>query len=248
MLGAPVLAATAALRAGAGLVQVATHKSLLPFALTHTPELIGHALDGGSDRKLVADAEKADLLVIGPGMGLDGVANRRLKALLKVGLPTVLDADALTLLARFTKPYKHSASLTLTPHPGEMSRLGHHFGMKEIVSSEEARIVLARKAAYSFGATVVLKGSRTVVTDGGRVFVNPVSTTALSKAGTGDVLAGLTATMTAQLSDSFYAAQLAVHLHAQAGLMAESRLGGRSTLAGDLLTLLPEVLLAHPSA
>lgn len=242
MLGAPLLAATAALRAGAGLVQIATHHTLLGLALSHTPELVGHALSRNSDRQLLRDAEKADVLVIGPGMGLDATATRRLGALLKLGLPTLIDADGLTLLAKMKKAYRHQAGLTLTPHPGEMSRLGRHFGKTGIESSEAGRIETASACAEVFGAVVVLKGARTVVSDGNRVFVNPVSTTALSKAGTGDVLAGLAGTLMAQMNDAFDAARLAVHLHAQAGLLAEQELGARSVLASDVLRHLPHAL------
>lgn len=235
MLGAPVLSATAAMRAGAGLVQIAHHPALLAHALTLTPELVGHSLDPQSDERLVEAAEKADALVVGPGMGTDAIARRRLRALVKIGSPMVIDADGLTLLAEEEKGVKLPAGCVLTPHPGEMKRLGRHFGDEEIAKGDDARIGQAMKAAETFGAVVVLKGARTVVSDGERVYVEPTATSALGKAGTGDVLAGVTGCFLAQLGNAFDAAVLGVHLHALAGVAAGEAIGERSVLARDVL-------------
>src|SRR4051794_4861064 len=101
MIGAPVLAGTAALRTGAGLVQIALPRSVLPAALSITPELIGLGLndDGKDDDRLLDAAHKADALVIGPGLSTADHARDRLLALLALAKPVVLDADALNLLA-----------------------------------------------------------------------------------------------------------------------------------------------------
>lgn len=242
MLGAPVLAATAALRAGAGLVAVAVHRSLLPAALTLTPELVGHALDDRSDRRLLAEAEKADVLVVGPGMGTDATARRRLTALLKLGKKSVLDADALTLLAREKKWPKLPAETVITPHPGEMSRLGVRFGRPEIAVGDDARVSLACTCAAEMGVTVVLKGARTVVAEAGgvgRVYVEPTAESALAKAGTGDVLAGTVGALLHVCGSGFEAAVIGVHLHARAGVRAGREIGARSVLARDVISHLP---------
>lgn len=235
MLGAPVLSSTAALRAGAGLVQIAHHPELLPHALEITPELVGHALDSRSDKRLIEAAEKADAVVVGPGMGTDAIARRRLKALIKLGIPSVIDADALTLLAEEKKVLKLPAGCVLTPHPGEMKRLGKHFGDEEIAKGDDARIKQALKASEVFGAVVILKGARTVVAEADRAYVEPTVTSALGKAGTGDVLAGVTGCFLAQLGNAFDAAVLGVHLHALAGASAGEDLGERSVLARDVI-------------
>src|SRR5262249_17900086 len=131
MIGAPVLAGTAALRSGAGLVQIALPQSVLPAALSICPELIGMGLaadqsDQSRDtRRLIDAAEKCDALVIGPGLGTSNLARDRLMALIALEKPSVLDADALNLLAAM-KSWPSAAckaKCVLTPHPGEMRRL-----------------------------------------------------------------------------------------------------------------------------
>lgn len=248
MLGAPVLAATAALRAGAGLVAVAVHRSLLPAALTLTPELVGHALDDRSDRRLLAEADKADVLVIGPGMGTDAAARRRLTSLLKLRKTAVLDADALTLLAGGRKWPAFAPGTVITPHPGEMSRLGKRFGHTELAEGDDARMSLARKCAAEMGVTVVLKGARTVVAEArgaGPIYIEPTAESALAKAGTGDVLAGMVGALLHVCRSGFEAAVLAVHLHARAGVLAGRALGARSVLARDVISHLPEAIRRH---
>lgn len=247
MLGAPVFAGLAALRGGAGLVQVAVDRALLASALTLAPELVGHTLDPRSDRRLLADAGHADVLVIGPGMGLTPASRRRLLALLEVGKPTVLDADALTLLARERRRPALPERCVITPHPGEMQRLGARFGRPEIVTGDAARLDLARAAAQALGVTVILKGARTVVVArDGTAYIEPTADSSLAKAGTGDVLAGLTGALLHVATDAFEAAMLAVHLHARAGTLAGDALGARSVLARDVLDHLSGAIRAHP--
>src|SRR6185437_14813661 len=124
MIGAPVFAGTAALRMGSGLVQIAMPKAILPFGLSITPELIGLPLGKGVGKELLEAAEKADVVVIGPGMGQSIDAKTRLLRLIGVAKPMVIDADALNILAaQKSWPRQFKAQAVLTPHPGEMSRL-----------------------------------------------------------------------------------------------------------------------------
>src|SRR5438067_9774422 len=121
MIGAPVLAGTAALRMGSGLVQIAVPRSILPYALSITPELIGLALGkaAGKDQLLEA-AESADAIAIGPAPGKTPEAMGRLTRLVRLAKPMVVDADALNLLASLKRwPGYFKASGVLTPHPGE---------------------------------------------------------------------------------------------------------------------------------
>jgi NAD(P)H-hydrate epimerase len=248
MLGAPVFAGTAALRCGAGLVHVALAEHLLPHALTLTPELIGHALTDSpkSLRRLLDDADKADVIVAGPGMGLGKPARKRLLALLEAAESKilVLDADALTLLSQEKKwrAPKPDLNWIITPHPGEMKRLGKLFGSETIAQGDDARTALARQAATHLRLHVILKGARTVVTDGHRVYIDPAADSSLAKAGTGDILAGTLAAFSAVLPNLFQAAALAVHTHAQAGIHAGQKLGPHSTLATDILNALPNAI------
>src|SRR5438874_6543851 len=165
MVGAPVLSGTAALRMGAGLVQIAVPRSILSAAISITPELIGIGLGkaAGKDQLLEA-AEKADAVVIGPGLGRTPEAAGRVTRLVRLEKPMVVDADGLNILASEKRwPSYFKAHGVLTPHPGEMSRLGRLIGQTEVPSDDEGRIALAAKAAEAFGQVLVLKGNKTVV-------------------------------------------------------------------------------------
>src|SRR5436305_10211008 len=193
MIGAPVLAGTAALRMGSGLVQIAVPRSILPYALSITPELIGLGLGKAAGKDQLLDAgEKADAVVIGPGLGQTPEAEDRLTRLVRLDKPMVVDADGLNLLAKGKRwPTYFKARAVLTPHPGEMGRLGKLIGRTEVPTDQAGRIDIAAAAARAFGQVVLLKGAGTVVTDGRRVYVNPTGDSSLSKAGTGDVLSGM---------------------------------------------------------
>ncbi len=241
MIGAPALAGRAALRMGAGLVQIAVPMSILSAAVSITPELIGLGLAGGrSEGKLLKAAMAADALVIGPGLGQSPAAKRRLMRLIRLDKPMVIDADALNMLAAGKRwPGSFKGRAVLTPHPGEMRRLGRLLGLDEVPKDEAGRIGVAVKAAKTFGQVVVLKGHRTVVTDGARVYVNQTGNSALAKAGTGDVLSGIIGALLGQKMERFEAACLGVYLHGRAGEIAGEKWGLRSVLAGEVCDALP---------
>jgi NAD(P)H-hydrate epimerase len=244
MIGAPVLAGTAALRMGAGLVQIAVPRSILPYALSITPELIGLALGkaAGKDALLEA-AETADAVVIGPGLGKTPEAMGRLTRLVRLAKPMVVDADGLNLLATQKRwPSFFKAHAVLTPHPGEMSRLNKLIGRDKTPGDDEGRIDNAVAAADAFRQVIVLKGDRSVVTDGSRVHVNDTGNSALSKAGTGDVLSGILGCLLSQKIDRFDAACMAVRLHGLAGEVAGERVGLRSVLAREVIDAIPEAI------
>ncbi|CAN5625393.1 hypothetical protein BH09PLA1_BH09PLA1_14890 [soil metagenome] len=238
MVGAPVLAGTAALRMGSGLVQIAVPRSILAASLSITPELIG--VSGG---QVLRAAERADAIVVGPGLGTSESAKRHVRKLLRLAKPMVVDADALNVIAAGKSwPTEVKASAVLTPHPGEMQRLAKFLGLKEVPSDAPGRIEIAGAAARTFGQIVVLKGHRTVVTDGGRVYVNQTGDSSLSKAGTGDVLSGMIGSLIGQGMKLFDAACAAVYLHGRAGEIAGKKLGRRSVLARDVIDALPQAM------
>jgi ADP-dependent NAD(P)H-hydrate dehydratase len=244
MIGAPTLAGTAALRMGAGLVQIAVPRSILTACLSITPELIGLGLGkaAGKDQLLEA-GEAADAIVIGPGLGQTPEAMGRLTRLVRLEKPMVVDADGLNLLAKQNRwPSYFKAKAVLTPHPGEMRRLGKLLGRGDVPTDDEGRIDYARAAAEAFGQVVLLKGHRTVVTDGRRVYVNETGNSALSKAGAGDVLSGILGTLLAQEMDGFNAAALAAWLHGKAGEVAGERSGLRSVLSREVIDALPAAI------
>jgi hydroxyethylthiazole kinase-like uncharacterized protein yjeF len=245
MIGAPVMAGAAALRMGSGLVQIAMPAPVLAIALSVVPELIGLSLEEttASTDKLLEAAEKADVLAIGPGLGQSRSIGQRLERLFRLNKPMVVDADALNYLASLKAwPKYFAAKAVLTPHPGEMKRLGKLIGRSSVPEDERGRIAIAAEAAKAFGQIMVLKGHHTVVTDGKNVFVNHTGDSSLSKAGAGDVLSGILASLIGQGMDRFGAACAAVHLHGRAGEIAGKKLGRRSVLARDVVEALSDTL------
>jgi len=246
MIGAPVLAGTSALKMGAGLVQIAVPASVLPTCLSITPELIGLALGKGvSKNRLLDAARKADALVIGPGLGQSRQAAERLDHLIRLEKTMVIDADALNLLASHKKwPKYFRGGAVLTPHPGEMARLAPLFGASKVPADDEGRIRLATDAAKAFNQVIVLKGHRTVVTDGARVYLNETGDSSLSKAGAGDVLSGILGALLGQKIDRFDASCIATWLHGTAGQSAGQHLSTRGVLARDVIDSLPDAISA----
>jgi NAD(P)H-hydrate epimerase len=257
MIGAPVLAGMAALRMGAGLVQIALPQLVLPAALSICPELIGMGLHGPADTARLLDAAKsASALVIGPGLGTSDPARDRLMALLSLSKPTVIDADALNLLARMSHwpADQIKAQAVLTPHPGEMRHLAALLPADQtgnwnpadkntpIPSDESARIAIATLAAAAFHQTIILKGHRTIVTDAQRLYINTTGDSTLAKAGSGDILSGVSGCLLAQHMDPFDAATLAVWLHGKAGELAGALHGQRSALGRDVIDCLARAI------
>jgi ADP-dependent NAD(P)H-hydrate dehydratase len=247
MLGAPVMAGTAALRMGAGLVQVAIPKSILAAALSITPELIALGLGkSATPSELRSAASAAKAIVIGPGLGQSTAARDRLMRLVRLETPMLVDADGLNMLAAGKRwPTFFKSHAVLTPHPGEMKRLGKLIGRNEVPTDDDRRIDLAIEAANAFGQVIVLKGDRTVVTDGDRVYLNRTGDSSLSKAGTGDVLSGVIGTLLAQGEERFNAACIGVHIHGRAGEIAGEKMGRRSTLARDVIDSLSAALAEY---
>ena len=251
MIGAPMLAARSAYRAGCGLVRVAMPHSVLAAALTTLPEAIGLGLDGSdADADQLREAmDKADAVVVGPGLGQEPAAGPLLETVYKGDVPAVFDADALNLLAAMDAwPRDFAAPAVLTPHPGEMRRLLKHLpGRDEVPTDEPGRSDLAGHAARTFGKIVVLKGHRTVVSDGESVFVNDTGDNSLAKAGSGDVLSGLIGSLLAGGMTPFDAAVCGVYHHGLAGEAAGRDLGRRSVLAGDVADRVGRVLGDGPA-
>ena len=253
MTGAAVLAARAALKAGAGLVTVACPESerryvacALPEAMTFGADCSGGAFTAKAAGQVAAFAakKKIDVLLAGPGLGeLPGARAFARGLLASLDVPAVIDADALNALAAGPRPLKLKNSLSIiTPHPGEASRLlGKKVGDRPAAAGALAALT---------GGTAVLKGPGTLVRGAGKTYKNPTGGPALAKGGSGDVLAGLTAGLYAQLglargfsaATSLGAAALAVWLHGRCGDLAARKYTSRCALAGELLDFLPAAL------
>ena len=227
MTGAARLAGEAALRAGAGLVSIATRKEHAAVLNCGRPELMCHGTENGEALKSLS--AKASVIVIGPGLGQDDWAQEMLAMALARNLPLVADADALNLLAQIDLPRQH---WVLTPHPGEAARL---LGQttKDVCKD---RFFCLNSLAEKYDATVVLKGAGTLVQSRGELpGVCGGGNPAMASGGMGDVLTGVIAGLIAQGLDLSDAAQLGVCLHRKAADMATRGIGERGLLASDLM-------------
>ena len=244
--GAALLAGTAALRSGAGLVSLCLPDSLRPHLAGRIPELITIALPESSPgrlavtraARLIAD-QPHDALLVGPGLHPTGETRRLVERLAGVpGPPMALDAGALGALSAAPGWWDRiRREAVLTPHPGELARLSGAVG-----SDPEARAEAARSAGLAWRQVVVLKGARTLVAaPDGSLSVAPFVLPGLATAGTGDVLAGIVGGLLAQGLGPLDAACLGVYLHGRAGEHVSERLGDAGLLAGDLLTEIPRV-------
>lgn len=244
MIGAPVLAGTAALRLGAGLVYIAMPAEALAPAISVTPELVGVVRPPRGAGRWLSDAlAAADAVVFGPGLGTGAQQRCLLGRIARRPLPAVIDADGLNVLAAGGSLPRFASQAVLTPHPGEMARLARLFGWRDGVPEDDAgRLRLAMHAANACGQVIVLKGHRTVVAGDGRAYVNRTGDSSLSKAGTGDVLSGMIGCLLAQKMAPFDAATLAVWLHGRAGELAGETLGRRCVLARDVIDHLPRAV------
>ncbi len=244
--GAAALAALGALRAGAGLVTVASRSSSLPLWLAHAPELMGIGLDGDGSLgladldPLLRAADKKQAWVMGPGIPVGGETAKLIAALLReIAVPCVLDADGLNALAGRLEMLKSAkCPLILTPHPGEMARL---LG-KTTAEIQGDRLGAARALASGAGAVAVLKGARTVIAlPDGTAFINPTGNAGMATAGSGDVLSGICGALLAQGLKPPDAAVAAVYAHGLAGDLMARRTGLMGLNASDLLEGLQDV-------
>lgn len=227
MGGAIRLCGEAALRAGAGLVSVATRDVHVVALNAGCPELMARGVDG--PQAIAPLIERADVLAVGPGLGQGAWGHALWLTALDSDRPLVLDADGLNLLAR--EPRRFDRAAVLTPHPGEAARL---LGV-DIATVQADRFASARELARRHGAVVVLKGAGSLIAHpDGRLAACPWGNPGMAVAGMGDVLTGVIAGLLAQGATAWEAACLGVGLHARAG-DAAAEAGERGLLASDLL-------------
>ena len=226
MGGAALLAGRGALRAGAGLVSVATRGAHVPALLAAQPELMAHAIESGGLPDTLLD--RADVAVAGPGLGQDTWARDLLASIAAADGPLVLDADGLNLLA--AEPGLARPTI-ITPHPGEAARLLACSG----ADIQRDRLTAAARLSERWQTVVVLKGAGTVVQVQGELpWICDGGSPALATGGTGDVLAGVIAALLAAGMAPGEAARAAVAAHAEAGERLAARHGLRGLVASDL--------------
>lgn len=245
LTGAASLAARSAMRAGAGLVVVATPEGVQPAVAAHLVEVMtaplpdddGH-LAPASVEAVVEQARRVSALALGPGLGRAAATTAAVAEVLRrVDLPAVVDADGLWHLGQEPElAGARAAATVLTPHAGEAARLLGR-SRDEV---EAARLDAARELAERSRAIAVLKGPGTIVAaPDGRVAVDAGGSPALATAGTGDVLTGAVAAFLSKGVEPFAAAAAAVAAHARAGHLARR---GDGTIASDVLEALPEAV------
>jgi ADP-dependent NAD(P)H-hydrate dehydratase / NAD(P)H-hydrate epimerase len=240
MAGASLLAAESALRSGAGMVRAVVAAESLAVAQTALPEALAAtwpADDVAAERVL---GDWADVVVLGPGLGRDDAARELAERVLRVWRgPLVLDADAITIFAgqveRLGALLGGRAAL-LTPHPLELARLAGT-SLDDVAAR---RFEIGREIAERLGATVLLKGVPTVVSDAAATLVSAAGTPALGTAGSGDVLCGVAAALLVHAeSDVAERGAVAAWVHGRAGELATARRGGvRGTTLRDVLDAL----------
>jgi len=236
LTGAPRMAGEAAARIGAGLVSIATRNAHAGVLNMSRPELMVHGVEDEASFDRLAD--RANVIVIGPGLGQSEWAQQLLKYAIESGHPLVVDADALNLLA--VSPQKRH-NWILTPHVGEAARL---LG-KSTLEIQQDRFQAARELQDNYGGVAVLKGAGSLIASHDLpmylcVHGNP----GMATGGMGDVLTGIIAGLIAQGIDLLDATSLGVCLHATAGDQAAAAAGERGLLPSDLMSWIRR--LANP--
>jgi hydroxyethylthiazole kinase-like uncharacterized protein yjeF len=250
--GAAVLAGRMAVRAGAGLVTIATPEVVLPVVAAAQAEYMTVPLQatpagtmalknvqGGRWKKI---EKRKSVLAIGPGLGTEAQTQKCIRKMVRsTELPTILDADALNAFDGRADELRQRKSkfLVITPHPGEMARL---LG-KSTRDIQGDRLKAAREAARRWKTHVILKGFHTLIASpAGEVFVNTTGNAGLAKGGTGDALTGLLAALTAQFKtgDWLRVLTLGVYLHGLAADIGVTRMNASGLIADDVISLIPE--------
>jgi NAD(P)H-hydrate epimerase len=252
-IGAPALAANAALRSGAGLVTMAVPESVQPTIASLA--CCATSLPLPEDERGVI-SEKAlpvlydevfkkgnfDVVAVGPGLGGSSAMVSFIVELNRRRVPCVIDADGLNRMAELNWFGLLTGSCVITPHPGELARLLRKT-ISEIQGDREGSAVraaeLMKKGAEGGDAVCLLKGYQTVVTDGETIYINPTGNPGMATGGSGDVLTGVIAALMGQKLSPFEAAALGSQLHGLAGDLAAEELGEISLIASDLLEYLP---------
>lgn len=247
--GAAALAGMAAPRSGAGLVTVAVPRSVQDVVAGFEPSLMTvglgdpswDALEHACLGEVLELAANQTCLALGPGMGTGASTQRLVHALYhRVRQPMVVDADGLNAMAQWSEGLVHPGGpRILTPHPGEFARLTGEQCADDLQERAEQAAQLSRRDKTG-RTVVVLKGHRTIVTDGARVSFNQTGNPGMATGGSGDSLTGIVAALVGQGLTLWEAARLGVHVHGIAGDLAAEELGEVSLIASDIVDYLPK--------
>ena len=241
--GAAALAAMGALRSGAGLVYLGVPEDIYAIEAVKLTEAIVFPLrseNGGWSSQAVPEIlerlPQMDAVLVGPGMGRSKGTLAVVKAVLKnARCPVIVDADGINVLAahKYLLREKHQPVI-LTPHAGELARLGYELGQDRVAS--------AVAAAKELGCILLLKGHDTVITDGEECYVNHTGNPGMAVGGSGDVLAGIIASLLGQGIQPLTAAACGAWLHGAAGDICAETIGQYGMLPTDMLEVLPRLM------
>jgi NAD(P)H-hydrate epimerase len=234
-MGAAVLAAKATLRSGVGLLTVHIPRCGYNIIQTSVPEAMASIDEQENYFSDVQGLDKYDVIGIGPGLGMNESTATALKKILDLGKPTVLDADALNIIAENPNLlYSIPAGSILTPHPGEFERLAGKS------NNGFARLHLQANLSATTKSVVILKGAHTSITNpgGGGTCFNSTGNPGMAKGGSGDVLTGVLTGLLSQGYPAIEAALLGVYIHGLAADLAASKTGQTSLVAGDIVEFL----------
>ncbi|MFQ5681588.1 MAG: NAD(P)H-hydrate dehydratase [Candidatus Omnitrophota bacterium] len=252
MCGAAILAARAALRCGAGLVTLGIARSLHDVCARQVVEVMlkvlpeekpGFLGPGAYSEVMEFLRQKADVLLIGPGLSRDKGAQQLVRNVVaNCPQPMVIDADGLNALVGHlhllnNRQYPQRIKI-LTPHLGEMSRLVR----LPVEYIEKNRLRVAKKMVQRYNNILVMKGHRSAVVDSNQVYINNTGNPGMATAGCGDVLAGMIAAFFGQGLEAFSAAKAAVYVHGRAGDLAAKQKGQASLIASDVIDNLPPLI------
>lgn len=231
-IGAAYLSTVTPLKVGGGFVALASEEKIIKSVSALLPEAVYI-----SPKQGLKDIKNYSVVLIGCGLG----NNKRLfmsviKKLQNEETPTVIDADGLNILSKLN--IKLPQNTVITPHPLEAARL-LGLSLEEVLNDLET---CARKLSQKYNCVAVLKTHRTIICDKENLFVNQHGNSALAKAGSGDVLAGIIAGLLAQKMSLFEGSKLGVYLHSRAGEIASEELTEYSVLASDLPKYLPKAI------
>ena len=233
-IGAAYLSTLSTLKIGAGYVALSSCDKVIDSVSKLLPEAVFMQRN-----EALKKVNEFSVMLIGCGLGQDAKTKKEFEKFIfsasKFDLPTVIDADGLNILAK-NDDKKLPSKTIITPHPKEAARL---LGVDDVSSDTE---YAAKELAKKYNCVVVLKSHRTVICEEDKIFVNSYGNSALAKAGTGDVLAGIVAGLLAQKMTPFEAAKLGVYLHSRAGEIASEELTEYSVLASDILKYLPKAI------
>ncbi len=237
--GAVIMAAEAAARSGAGLVSVATRPEHVPAILTRCPEIMACGVASGQELEQLLS--RPTVLVIGPGLGRSPWSEQMLQAAGKSGLPMVVDADALNILAegRVLPDAQARENWLFTPHPGEAARL---LGVTSAEINAD-RFAAIASIQQKFGGAVILKGAGSLVLgESGITGIVTAGNPGMATGGMGDVLSGIAGALIAQGLSIEDAAQLSAVLHASAADLAVEKIGQRGLIATDIIPYVSQLL------